>query len=221
VKPKESPASSGKTPRAGRARQNRSRRIRALLAAGMVFGIGATTTLAAWNDQEYAQGTITAASFALESNGGSGNFAASSADNPRPLVYGAPFSAIFPGQSTFALLQVRTATGSIAGTIQFRGAAENPGPLAQYLTYGVRALPTGSACTAATFDAASNIVVPAGASLGTASTTTQTVVANGASTANSTVNYCVRVTMRPDAANGAQGLVGNPRWVIEGTSVSG
>lgn len=196
--------------------QSRSRRIRALVAAGMVLGIGSATTLAAWNDSEYAQGTITAATFTLESSGGSG-FASSSAENPRTLTYSTPATAMFPGQNTYALFQVRSASGSIAGSLQFQGAGQNPGALAPHLTYGVRTIPGGSSCTEATFTASQAIVVPTGSPLGAASTTTQSVTAN----AGSTVNYCLRLAMPSDASNAAQGLVGNPRWVVQGTSASG
>jgi predicted ribosomally synthesized peptide with SipW-like signal peptide len=41
-------------------------KIRAVLAGGLVLGIGAAVTLAAWNDSEFAQGTFTAGTFNLE-----------------------------------------------------------------------------------------------------------------------------------------------------------
>ena len=44
----------------------RGRKIRAVLAAGLVLGIGAVVTLAAWNDSEYATGTFAAGTFNLE-----------------------------------------------------------------------------------------------------------------------------------------------------------
>lgn len=42
------------------------RKILAVLAGGLVLGVGAAVTLAAWNDSEFAQGTFTAGSFNLE-----------------------------------------------------------------------------------------------------------------------------------------------------------
>lgn len=41
----------------------KSRKTRALLAGGVVLGIGASMTLAAWSDSEWAQGTFTTGSF--------------------------------------------------------------------------------------------------------------------------------------------------------------
>ena len=46
-------------------RDNRAARVRALLAAGLVLGLGATITLAAWNDSEFVNGTFTAGTFNL------------------------------------------------------------------------------------------------------------------------------------------------------------
>jgi predicted ribosomally synthesized peptide with SipW-like signal peptide len=41
------------------------RRLRAILAGGLVLGIGAAVTLAAWNDSEFATGTFSAGTFNL------------------------------------------------------------------------------------------------------------------------------------------------------------
>jgi len=42
------------------------RKVRAVLAGGLVLGVGAAVTLAAWNDSEFATGTFTAGTFNLE-----------------------------------------------------------------------------------------------------------------------------------------------------------
>ncbi|MBE1514708.1 SipW-dependent-type signal peptide-containing protein [Nesterenkonia halotolerans] len=197
--------------------QNRSRRLRALLAAGLVLGIGASTTLAAWNDNEYAQGSITAASFALESNGGdSSGFSATTTETPKSLVYDSNKDAMFPGRHTYALFQVRTAAGSVPGSVQFQGAAQTTGAADQY-RYAVRHI-SGTTCNADVFSQSSGTgVVPASSPLGTSSTTSQTLEAN----AGNTVNYCLRLTLRTDAPNSAQGTTVNPLWIVQGTSVSG
>ncbi|WP_349828827.1 SipW-dependent-type signal peptide-containing protein [Brevibacterium litoralis] len=44
----------------------KSRRVRALLAGGLVLGVGGTVVLAAWTDSEFAEATFTAGSFNLE-----------------------------------------------------------------------------------------------------------------------------------------------------------
>jgi len=47
-------------------RHRRGRKVRAMLAGGLVLGVGAAITLAAWTDSEFATGTFTAGSFNLE-----------------------------------------------------------------------------------------------------------------------------------------------------------
>lgn len=47
-------------------RHRRGRKVRAVLAGGLVLGVGAAITLAAWTDSEFATGTFTAGSFNLE-----------------------------------------------------------------------------------------------------------------------------------------------------------
>lgn len=42
------------------------KKVRAILIGGLVVGIGAAVTLAAWNDSEFAQGTFAAGQFNLE-----------------------------------------------------------------------------------------------------------------------------------------------------------
>jgi predicted ribosomally synthesized peptide with SipW-like signal peptide len=41
----------------------RARKMQALIAGGLVLGVGAAVTLAAWNDSEFAQGTFAAGTF--------------------------------------------------------------------------------------------------------------------------------------------------------------
>lgn len=45
---------------------SRRNKIYAVLAGGLVLGVGAAVTLAAWNDSEFATGTFTAGSFVFE-----------------------------------------------------------------------------------------------------------------------------------------------------------
>lgn len=47
-------------------RRSLSRKIRAMIAGGLVLGVGAAITLAAWTDSEFATGTFTSGSFNLQ-----------------------------------------------------------------------------------------------------------------------------------------------------------
>lgn len=54
------------------ATSQRSRRIRALLAGGLVLGVGVITTLAVWNDNIFERGSFEAGGFALEGSADAG-----------------------------------------------------------------------------------------------------------------------------------------------------
>ena len=65
--------------------------VRAILAGGLVLGVGAAVTLAAWNDSEFATGTFGAGSFNLE---GQETIAAGFSDHE--TAPGAPTAATSP-----------------------------------------------------------------------------------------------------------------------------
>lgn len=201
----------------------RSRRVRALLASGLVLGVGATMTLASWNDSEYAGGSIEAGSFAIEgSTTGQNDFTASSAENPHSLTIALEDATsegvLYPGSTTYALFSVRAAEGSLGGTVQVLANEANAEGLGAYLTYGVREI-SGTTCNATSFNAEdSTNVVSRGSALteGAPSDNVQTLGPNAASS----VNYCLELVLPVDANNEAQTLTATPQWEFVGTSLS-
>lgn len=206
---------SGEPPGIGARRRRRrlrtSRRVRSLAAAGLVLGVGATSTLAAWTDQEVGAGTVTSGTFALVSAGANQEFAPSTSGSPRTLSFDVS-SNLVPGSTSYSLFSVRTASGSVGGTLQFQGGT-NTGNLAQHLRYSVRVVPSAS-CNASAFDSSSTTVVPSGSTLPTASTSAQTITGNG----QSTVHYCIRLSLPSDTGNSAQGQSATPQFSITGTT---
>lgn len=208
------------------AKRIRSRRIRAVLAGGLVFGVGAAMTLAAWNDSEYATATFTAGRFDIAGATNGSTFTSHpTAGEAAALSFAVAPTAMAPGTTTYALFSVRTANPSVAGTLQLTAGTPGGTGLAPYLTYGVRLVPTAAtpsqSCTAATYaaaSAASSVIVADGSALtanGAATTTVpQVVTAN----AGNQLNYCVAVTLPTTAVNAAQGLTMTQTWQIQGTS---
>ncbi|MGJ0389099.1 SipW-dependent-type signal peptide-containing protein [Microbacterium sp. CGR1] len=190
----------------------RSRRIRALLAGGLVFGVGATMTLAAWNDSEYASATFTAGRFDIVGSTDGTTFSSHPVGTPAALSFSAPFNAMAPGNTVYALFSVRTANPSVAGTLQLSVTSTAGTGLGTYLRYGVRSI-TGTTCNGTTYSAGT-AVVPDNSTMATGGTGTQAVAAN----AGTTVNYCIAVTLPSTAANGAQGLTAIQTWQVAGTS---
>lgn len=204
----------------------RSRRIRALLAGGLVLGLGATATLAAWNDSEFGTATFTAGKFDLVGATDGATFTGhATTGTAATLSFVVAPTAMAPGNTTYALFSVKTANPSVAGTLQLTAGVPAGTGLAAYLTYGVRLVPTAAtasqSCTAATYAAASaaaTVVVADGSALtvnGAATATVpQAVTANG----GNQLNYCFAVTLPTAALNGAQGLNMTQTWQIQGTS---
>lgn len=194
-------------------RRIRSRRVRAVLAGGLVLGIGATATLAAWNDSEFGTATFTAGRFDIVGAADGATFASHATTGAAAaLNFQLPPTAMAPGTTTYALFSVRTANPSVAGVLQLTAGTPGGTGLAAYLTYGVRTI-AGTACSASTYPAGTAVVAD-GSALTTSGATTQAVAANG----GTQVNYCVAVTLPTAAPNAAQGLTMTQTWQIQGTS---
>lgn len=194
-------------------RRLRSRRLRAVLAGGLVFGIGVTATLAAWNDSEYGTASFTAGKFDIVGAIDGTTFSSHATTGAAAtLNFQLAPTAMAPGNSTYALFSVKTANPSVAGTLQLTAGTPAGTGLATYLTYGVRTI-AGTTCNSTTY-AAGTAVVADGSALTAGGSATQVVTANGAAQ----VNYCFAVTLPLTAPNAAQGLTMTQTWQFLGTS---
>lgn len=197
------------------AKRNRSRRIRAVLAGGLVLGIGASATLAAWNDSEYGSATFTAGRFDIVGAADGVTFTShATTGTAAALTFAANPSLMIPGATTYALFSVKTANPSVAGELQWNAVSPAATGLAVYLRYGVRTI-AGTACNSTTY-AAGTSVVPDTSALATNGTATQAVAADG----GSTVNYCIAVTLLAAADNTVQGASSTLTWQVLGTAAT-
>lgn len=98
-------------------RQLRSRRLRAVLAGGLVLGIGVAATLAAWNDSEYGSASFTAGRFDIVGAVDGSTFSSHATTGAAAtLNFQLAPTAMAPGNATYALFSVKTANPSVAGT---------------------------------------------------------------------------------------------------------
>ncbi|GAA2174298.1 hypothetical protein GCM10009846_19710 [Agrococcus versicolor] len=198
------------------AAQRRSRtsqwlvRLRAVLAGGLVLGVGTTATLAAWNDSEYATTSVTSGSFGIV--GAPGDPAAANAFTDHPLATPGAMTlaytagtALAPGQSGISRYSIRLATGSVPGTVTLQApvvggtvSAANTA-LAAQLRYSVRvvsgtvAAPATPTCSSVFAQGATGFVsVVEDQPLTTAATVSQTLVQTPSPTIQ---HYCVRLTL--------------------------
>lgn len=204
------------TPAAPGERPSRSRwlRLRALLAGGLVLGLGSAATLAAWNDSEYASSTVTASTFGIEGSVNGGGWSEhATADGAAQLAFNPALPLISPGQSGFLRFSVRsTAAATTDGTVSLQTPTISTGSteLRDALRYAVRIIPSGSSCNTALFSNASAPIIVANDTALTA------VVAQNSRTlaaaAGSTADYCVRISMLTSAGNNAQGKTLTATW---------
>lgn len=201
-------------------------RLRALLAGALVLGVGATLTLASWTDQEHSKATFTTSYFGILGSTSNevpvppGSFLDHPSGSPAVLAFSAPVGTMSPNTTVYARFAIKTtAPSNVTGKITLAGAAAADSGLGPYLRYGVKVIPSGSLCNAASFDAVvatSEVMVPPNSALNVAGTLTPTVGING----SNSVAFCFAVTLPQETPNAAQGLTSTPVWVFTATSDS-
>ena len=185
-------------------RQNRSRRFRAVLAGGLVLGVGAAVTLAAWNDSEFAQGTFTAGSFNMVGSTDGTTFTEhATAGAAAALPFTVPAVNLTPGDTTYAGFAVRLTAATTTDAVVTVSNSATTGVVSN-LSYTV--IDTGSTfgCTA---DSTGTALVPAATAVGTVPAATTFTLPKGASTGVDGVahNLCFKVTAGPGLAQGQSG----------------
>lgn len=202
-----------------RRRRDLSRRLRAVLACGLVLGVGASTTLAAWNDSEYTKTTFTAGTFTIVGATNGSTFTEhATAATAATLTFttSSIAAAMTPGDKVYGLYSVKTGSSSMAGTVQLKAASTNGTGLGAYLTYSVRTI-TQTTCNATNFTAGSATTgLPSGVALTVGATTTQSLSAKGADQ----INYCFEITLPTGTANAAQGTTLDASWEFTASSSS-
>jgi len=202
----------------------RNRKVRAVMAGGVVLGIGAAVTLAAWNDSEFAQGIFTTGQFNLE---GSIDGAAFDDNDTEASAAEMTFSAenMVPGETTYAPFWVRLdAATTVDGTIAADTglslvSADNEGSEdnTEALSYNVYQIPADATCEAAAADGATAIA--AADTLSTSDigpATTIELAAGDEEAPGGAVQLCFEITADDDTL--AQGTTTTATWEVTATS---
>lgn len=93
-------------------RRDRRRMVLAILTGGIVLGIGAAATLAAWNDSEFATGDFGSGSFDLEGSTDGTSFSSSPEAPGKTLTFALDADALTPGDIVYAPFAVRLSPGT-------------------------------------------------------------------------------------------------------------
>lgn len=165
-------------------RNDTQRKVLAVLAGGLVLGVGIGVTLAAWNDSEFATGTFTAGSFNLEGSttSATAGYASHNVDtggSAASLVFQLPAvaSSMAPGDVVYAPFWVRLdSTTTNSATLLPTGVTAGTGGNEANLSYVVTAIAPGATCGAG----ATGTVVATGTTLSAQTAPTSVPLAKGA-----------------------------------------
>lgn len=215
---------------------NRWTRGRALLAGGLVLGLGAAATLAAWTDNEWVfggsgngdgtePGTPGTGIYRMQQNTWTGTAGAASwVDEPDAnggaLTFTLEPEKMIPGKTVYGPLQLRAVAGSEALNVSLaegiqsalnRG-TNNSTDLYDALRYGLYKGVDKAACEAGTVSGA-DVVVPGNSVLTATSAGTFHLAAGAdATTAGAPENLCFALTLPAGASADLQGLNTVPVW---------
>jgi hypothetical protein len=188
------------TGRRPQVRPRTSIRVRAALAGGLVFGLGAGLTVASWTNAEFTGATFTASAFGVQSSVNGAGFTTSS--TLAATVTGLYPSATLTSGNSYVSLRVRTTATSIAGSVQLSAAAAT-GALAPVLRYRIVQTAT---CNAAAFTGSPAYVVGGAASYQAASAALSPTTALSLAAAGGTGrDYCIEFSIPAGTAQATYG----------------
>lgn len=202
-----------------RRRRRRSRMIRAILAGGLVLGVGAAVTLAAWNDSEFATGTFTAGSFGMEGSTDGTAFSehatAGAAATLSFTVAGANL-ALSPGDKVAAPFAVRLITGTTNNGNVVIQTPTSTGTVSN-ITYEVVRVANVAACTTTAVDSTGTSLITAGTAITAVAGPNTFQLDKGATI---TVPGAAQVLCFKFTAGAiAQGQTGTVTWQLQATSI--
>ncbi|MGU3435799.1 SipW-dependent-type signal peptide-containing protein [Actinomycetes bacterium M1A6_2h] len=181
-----------------------SARVRALLSLGMVLGLGAVGTLAAWSTATTtASGVFTTGTIDIQLNGNQG------ATSTTPFVF-SPTASVVPEASVAVVLPVQN-KGSVAFTYTTSVVGENTAGKAYQLTalYG-GATSDGKTCTGGTATSPPTVSLLNSVSIGGS---------RGLAPASNPDNICLQFTLPITTTGVATGDVGNVLFTFLATSI--
>ncbi|MBH0007836.1 hypothetical protein I6E58_00625 [Salinibacterium sp. SWN1162] len=163
-----------------------------MLAGGLVLGVGAAITLAAWNDSEFAQGTFSAGTFNLVGSTDGTTFAEHAAvGTPATLAFTVSPTQLSPGDIVYAPFAVELDSSTTNDAVVTVSNAATSGVISN-LSYEL-IQPTAFGCASGT---TGTELVAAGTALGSVPASTTFTLSKGTppTTAGAPAFLCFKVT---------------------------
>ena len=204
------------------ASNQKSRKVKALLAGGLVLSVGAAVTLAAWTDQEWATGNFTAGSFNIQGT----TDPALAEDNwsdhategtAAALTFEVNAANLMPSSVVAEGFALRTASGTTYNAATNLMAATSTGGNAANLSYEIFTVDSMTACTPTAVAATGSEIVAGGTDFGPdAPSASEFTLQSVADAAGTPTILCFQVTAK-DTLEQAQ--TATATWQFEATSV--
>lgn len=188
-----------------------SRKVRAILAGGLVLGVGAVITLATWNDSEFAKEVFGTDGFDIESSLDGSTFTQNeSPSTAATLNFSVPATSLAPGDVAYAPFAVRVAgpSGLSGIVVVTAGTSSTFVGLTYTLVHTTNFVCNATTVAAAVAASATNVLVPVGTPVGTVPGSPSFVVLHGvAPDAGPAINLCIVVTAGTDLGQFQSGSV--------------
>lgn len=198
------------------------RKMAAVLAGGLVLGIGAATTMAAWTDSQEVTATFKAGIFKLESKTTEMEEDWKHWDSSLEIPLMMNASGMSPGASSFGFVDVRTTGDStLGGETQLKYETEGVDIndiMVNALQFRAKSVSANTICSAGIFDTEPFLEATAESAPGTPAP--QELLAGADDAPGSAVRYCVEVRMKTSGvSNDVQGMSANLIWTVHGSSI--
>lgn len=132
-------------------RQLRGRKAKALLAGGLVLGVGAAITLAAWTDNEWVSNIFTAGQFNVQGSTNGTDYADHASEaSAAELSFAGDFDSLEPEETVYAGFWVRLAAGTTSPATLVLSDFDGSGTAAAEIDYAIYAIAAGATCDATT-----------------------------------------------------------------------
>ena len=191
--------------------------IRAILAGGLVLGVGAAVTMAAWNDSEFVTGTFTAGTFNMQGSTTDGTtFTDHPVGAPGTLTFTVAPLLLSPGDTVYAPFAVRLAANTTnSANVVITAPATTTGVVSN-LTYEVDRVGSWG-CSSSSTDTNGSPMITAGTAVTAVAGPNTFTLTKGTpvTAAGATQFLCFKVT----AGSGlVQGQTGSVTWQFTASS---
>lgn len=164
------------TPQPAAKNQNRRKKARAIMASGLVLGVGAAVTLAAWSDTVWGEGTFgtQGTSFNIDGSFDGGSTwapyvspeAVDGKGGPGSMAFAQKADSLIPNKPVYQLVGLQETDGNLGADIVLKRTNADKSPLAPHVTVAVADLGKTTAKTPPACDATTNFAVSKKATIG-------------------------------------------------------